>query len=304
MAVAERIGTFPHDSPEWHAARAQGIGASEIAAVLGLSPYESHFSLWHRKAGIVGPQPVNDDMRLGHYFEPAIARIFADEHPELRVRRTGTWCSRMRPWQLSNPDRLLHGWYEDTWLSRIPLEIKWSPNGEGWSREPEGIPVGYRCQVQWQLDVMGAPFAFLAAIVGGEYREYRIAYDPTDVEVLRKAGQEFMDSLERGEAPDIDATGHTHQVLRELHPDIDGEAVEIPRSLANDYRYALLDEHEAKALARVMKSRMLNAMGTARYAACDGETIARRQPGRGGAISLHEVHPPKEPKTIKEATQA
>ena len=49
------IGTFSPGSEEWLAARADGLGGSEVAAVLGLSPFESRFSLWHRKAGRVGP---------------------------------------------------------------------------------------------------------------------------------------------------------------------------------------------------------------------------------------------------------
>ena len=41
----------PADAPEavWLAARREGIGASEISAVLGISPWESPFSLFWRK---------------------------------------------------------------------------------------------------------------------------------------------------------------------------------------------------------------------------------------------------------------
>ena len=47
------LGWFEPGTSDWHAARANGIGGSEIAAVLGLSPYESRFSLWHRKKGLL-----------------------------------------------------------------------------------------------------------------------------------------------------------------------------------------------------------------------------------------------------------
>lgn len=303
MTRAERIGTFEPGSDAWHATRAEGIGASEIAAVVGLSPYESHFSLWHRKAGLVGPQPVNELMSWGHYLEPAIAARFADEHPELRVRRTGTWRSRQRPWQLANPDRLLHGWRDGEWLSRIPVEIKWSPHADGWSDEDEGIPVYYRCQVQWQMDVMGASHAYVAALVGSSYREYRIAYDPDDVEVLRRAGQDFMDSLTAGVPPDIDETGHTYQVLREMHPEIEDREEEIPLDVALAWPVARAKAKAAAADARLWTNKMLGAMGAARIATSDGQRIARRQPAKGGTVALYEMRPPKNPKTIKEATQ-
>ncbi|MDQ3578214.1 MAG: YqaJ viral recombinase family protein, partial [Actinomycetota bacterium] len=59
------VGDFAPGSPEWHAARAQGLGGSEIAAVLGLSPWESRFSLWHRKTGTASPVVENDIMYWG-----------------------------------------------------------------------------------------------------------------------------------------------------------------------------------------------------------------------------------------------
>jgi putative phage-type endonuclease len=106
---AEYLGTFPSGSPAWHAVRATGIGGSEIAAVLGLSPYESRFSLWHRKQQLAAPTMENDQMRWGTLLEDVIAHRFALEHPELRVRRTGTWRSKAHPYQIANPDRLVKG---------------------------------------------------------------------------------------------------------------------------------------------------------------------------------------------------
>lgn len=296
MTTSEYVGTFPHDSELWHAARAAGIGASEIAAIVGLSPWESHFSLWHRKAGLIGPLEVNEQMSWGHYLEPAIAKRFADEHPDLLVKRTGTWRSRMRPWQLANPDRLAYP-------GKVPVEVKWAPYSDGWGESgSDEIPVYYRCQVQWQMDVMGAEFAYVAALVGSEYREYVIAYDPEDIEVLRKAGQEFMDSLAAGEPPDIDATAHTYRVLKERHPEIDGSDQEIDAALADWYRRSRRELAEAETDAGLAKNFVLAAAGTAKYVVHDGERIARRQPGRGGKVALYEVKPPTEPKTIREAT--
>lgn len=298
MSVAEYIGRFEHDSAEWHAARAGGIGASEISAVVGLSPWESHFGLWHRKAGNVGPVEMNEEMRWGHYLEPAIAQRFADEHPGIKVRRTGTWRSRVRPWQLANPDRL-------GFPGRIPVEIKWAPYSDGWG--PSGsdeVPVYYRCQVMQQLDVMGAEYGWLAALVGTEYREYPIQFDAEDAGLLRKAGAEFMASLEAGMAPAIDATGHTYRVLKELHPDIEDRDVEITPELAREYRLALAGAKDASKAEQLVKNRMLDAMGTARRAVCDGERVALRKAGARGSIALVETKPKTTVTKIKENASA
>ena len=81
--TAVALGQWPPGSPEWHAARAAGIGGSEVAPILGLSPFESRFSLWHRKAGRIAPVDVSPEMEWGTRLEPAIAQKFRETHPEL-----------------------------------------------------------------------------------------------------------------------------------------------------------------------------------------------------------------------------
>jgi putative phage-type endonuclease len=105
--TAELVGHFEHGLPEWHQARMGGIGGSEIAAVLGLSKWESHFSLWHRKQTLIPDRPDNPDTEWGTRLEPVILQAFADRHPELVVdTRPGTWRNTDRPWQIANPDAL------------------------------------------------------------------------------------------------------------------------------------------------------------------------------------------------------
>lgn len=292
MRTAMRLGTFELDSPEWHAARASRLGASEIAAVLGLSPWESRFSMWHRKAGLIPPLDETDEMTWGRHLEQPIAARFAELHSDLSVRRTGTWVSTARPWQLANPDRLL-------FPGRIPLEIKWSPYGDGWG-EPgtDEIPVYYRCQVLQQLDVLGVPYGVLVALVGAELRQYVVERDPADIELLRVAGEEFMASLPNalnpeGDRPDLDATSHTYRALKQLHPDIDGSELEVPEAVAKYYRVAMSFSRCAGVLEQRAKNLMLDAMGTARRAVHDGQRIAIRSPGPRGSTKLTETKPPK-----------
>jgi putative phage-type endonuclease len=296
-----RLGTFPPGSELWHSARASRLGASEIAAVLGLSPWESKFSLWHRKAGLVPPLEETDEMMWGRHLEAPIAARFAELHSDLKVRRTGTWVSTARPWQLANPDRLI-------FPGQVPLEIKWSPFGDGWG-EPgtDEIPVYYRCQVLQQLDVLDAPYGVLAALVGAELRQYVIEHDPADIEVLRVAGEEFMASLPNelnpdGDRPDVDDSGHTYRALKQLHPEIDGTDLEIPEAVAKYYRVAMGFARCSAVLEQRAKNLMLDAMGTARRAVHDGQRIAIRSPGRGDSIRLTETkHKPVPGQRVRDA---
>lgn len=301
MSDAVKVGTFEPHSPEWDAVRATGIGASDIAAVVGLSPWESHFSLWHRKAGTIPPTDETVLMRLGDVLEGPLAVMFAAEHAELRVARTGTWRNKARPWQLCNPDRLAWdrgtGWDGRSFTGAVPVEIKWAPYSDGWGRaSTDEVPVHYRCQVLWQLDTLGAPFGYLVALVGADYREYVIEYDPEDCAVLRDAGAAFVRSLPAGgwpgEPPDIDATGHTYRALKKLHPDIEDREVELDRDTAGRYREGLEVARLAAATERYAKNVVLAEMGTARRAVCDGERVAIRVPGPHG-VQLRESKPPK-----------
>jgi putative phage-type endonuclease len=78
------IGYFEPGSAEWHAARRNGVGGSEIAAVMGLSPYESRFSLWHRKQGMVNPVDENPQMYWGKLLDPPFAASSRSGTPSTR----------------------------------------------------------------------------------------------------------------------------------------------------------------------------------------------------------------------------
>ncbi len=71
---------------EWLAARQRGVTATDIPAVLGISPWSSPFSLYWRKAGVLnGDDGDTDAMRWGRRLEQPIADEFADRHPEFDV---------------------------------------------------------------------------------------------------------------------------------------------------------------------------------------------------------------------------
>lgn len=289
-AAADYVGTFDHDSPEWHAARSPGIGSSDIAALLGLSSYDSAFSLWHRKKGLVGGHDDNPEMSWGRHLEAPVAAWFSARHPELRVRRTGTWRSRARPWQLANPDRLLTG--------RRVLEIKTARDDDGWGVEgTDEIPVGYRAQVLWQLDTLGWDTAHIAVLVAGsEPREYVVRHSLEECEFMRDRAAEFWQSVVDGVRPTLDGHDATYHVVRELHPDIDGLDVEIPADLARRYRAACAGEKTAAATKQHAVAELITVMGTARRAVCGGESIAIRIPGRGdNPPSLRASGPKKTP---------
>lgn len=282
------------DSPEWHAARRNGIGASEISAVVGLNPRTSAFELWHVKKGnLPEADPTNPLFYWGHALEPLVAERFAETHPEFWVQEIGTHRHSDRAWQFANLDRSListPGSDHFDLRHQIPLEIKTTRYPDGWGASgTDQIPLHVRCQVMQQMDVFDAPYAWVAVLIGGsDYREYRIEFDESDAAALREAGAAFWASLQTDDEPPIDCSDATYQAVRDLHPDIDGEDVDLNPALYARYAASKADADSAADAHRQAKSELLAAMGTARRALVNGAPVLRRQPNRSG-VALYPI---------------
>lgn len=300
MTTAELVGQFTEGSPEWQAARDGAITGSRIAAVCGLSPWESPFSLWHRMMGVAPDQPVSDLMHWGTKLEPLILAEYADRRVHIGHQllvKPGIYRHPDRPWQMVTTDAI-DG-------NRI-VEVKYSPVTDGWGDEgTDEIPVYYRCQVQWQMDVFGFERATVATFFGGraEYREYTVDYDPADVAVLREKAVAFLDSINGGDRPDIDGHAATYQVIREMHPDIDDVKVELDVTVAAPYLASLMNFKETETEKQRCTAAMLDAMGRGRRAYWAGEQIAMRIPGQNGKPPFLRPTPSKlTGQTVRSAT--
>lgn len=284
------LGQAEPRSPEWHELRAGGIGASEIAAVAGLSPYESAFHLWHVKKGNIPGPELSNAMDWGNRLEPVVIDWFREQHPDWYViDQPGTYAHEARLWQRCNPDAVID--YPATGVDSL-LQVKTSRYGDGFG--PSGsdqIPLHYACQVQWEMDVFGLDHCWLAVLIGGnDPREYRIEADPEGQATLREVGAKFWESLQAGDEPRIDASDSTYEAVRKLHPDIDPETdVDLDPALYGRYILSKQDADSATAAHQQAKAELLAVLGTARRAVVDGIPVLRRQPGRGGSVSLYPI---------------
>lgn len=292
---AEYVGTFRQDSPEWHAARLELIGSSDIAAILGLSSYKSAYTLWHEKAGLITPTQPDEKLQrkydYGHHMEPFVAGIFQNKHPELFVQETGTWRSKANPWQGCNPDRLL-SLYDTPAEEMTPhslLELKTFPTLADWDYGP---PLGYVAQLQWQLDVFGFQSGVLAgyANLSGDYVEHEIELNPFEADAVRAKAYEFAQSITEGLPPEIDGSEGTYQTLRRLNPSLErGTETEVAEEIAEQYQEAARTYKAADSELNRWKGHLLAHMGKTQYAVYDGKKIASRVAVRDGVPYLKEA---------------
>jgi putative phage-type endonuclease len=282
--AAVLLGEFTPGSPEWHAARANGIGGSEIAAVLGLSPYESRFSLWHRKKGLVQEIQQSDVMEWGHRLEDAIVGKYIEEHPEQTIVPAGTFHAPGKPWWIVNPDRLAIN--ADGTLEVVEVKNARMPDEWG-DPDSDQVPVWYRCQVIWYCAALAARRARLAVLIGGsEYREYIVEPTADEIETLATAGADFMRTLRENERPDIDGHSATFQVVKSLPDGL--EDIDITVSAADRDRYfaALTAFTDAETEKRAAAAVLLDQIDTGRRAVCQDRTIATRTVRGGKTYSL------------------
>lgn len=288
VALAE---TFEPGSDEWREQRRKMLGGSEIAAVVGLSPFESPFSLWHRKAGLADPQSDQPVMEWGRRLEDAIRRKWLERESHGLF---GTGETFVRDgWMIASPDaRVATG--ED--FDRIEiLEVKTSPRGDEWAREdtdPEkAIPVYYQCQAQWYMAVLGLSVCHFAVLISGyDYREYTLPRNDDEIKYLTECGRAFLDSIAQGRRPNIDAHTQTYETIKELHPDIDGEDVQIDADLAEQWISAVKLLDVATAEHGLAKNLLADAMGSAKRAFCGTQKLADRRTKNGGIPYLQQAN--------------
>src|SRR5262245_57780142 len=68
---------------EWLEWRRTGLGGSDIAGILGLSKWESPWSIWANKVGILPDRDASEAMEFGQRAEMMLEAYFED--------RTGLW---------------------------------------------------------------------------------------------------------------------------------------------------------------------------------------------------------------------
>ena len=78
-----------HGSPEWLAFRRTGIGGSDAAAILGLSPFKSNVQVWEEKTGHREPEDISDrpQVQYGKNAEDMLVKLFALDYPQYRVKQ-------------------------------------------------------------------------------------------------------------------------------------------------------------------------------------------------------------------------
>lgn len=261
------------------------LTASKVAAILGVSKWDSPRSMWHKMRNELPAEQQIDVQSRGHYLEPAVLAWWRDQHEV----DPATWRHQplyvMDGWAAATPDgeATLDG-------EPVIVEAKSARELEEWGTPgTDEIPAEYLIQCFWQMHVSGIHTCYVP-IIGAflEFEEYVVHYDAAVGAAMERTCLEFFESLQADAPPPLDDHPSTYDALRRLYRQIDDSTVEISHAMAHEYLDALASRKAAEARERAAKSAVLEAMGTHRFALCDGVKVARRQPNRTG-FQLNQV---------------
>ena len=271
IEAADLVGKYEANSPEWHDLRKGKIGGSMVGTIAGLNKWESPYTAWAKFTGKISDIiPDNPAMEWGRRLEDVVIDKFQDNHPDMFILRDcGTWVNKQRPYQLANPDGLIEVNGEVA-----VLEIKTARYPDDWA---DGVPLYYLTQVQWYMSCLGIDKAYVAVLISGsDYREYEIPADKfqqdADIELVEK----FLAAVENDTAPDWDGSESTYQTLREMHPEIQDNEVELGQ-LGADLIRAMENQQQIEQHTKMLKSKVIATMGLAKRGLVAGEHVFSRQ---------------------------
>lgn len=230
---------------EWLAARRNGIGGSDVSAILGLNPYTTPLAVYMDKIGKGKEEEPNEAMRQGTDLEEYVAQRFAEE-TGYRVRR----CTKILqhpeyPWMLANVDRLIVG-------RQWGLECKTTSPFSKFKFDEGEINPHYYWQSMHYMAVTGCKMWFVAILVLGKaFHVFRIERDENAIAQLIATEKNFWENHVQAKVPPL-PTGS----------DADDEAIEdlYPQATKSGEEYADLSGVDDMLNLRDFKARQRDAL--------------------------------------------
>ncbi|MFM5194213.1 YqaJ viral recombinase family nuclease [Aeromonas media] len=213
---------------QWLDIRQLGIGSSDAAVAVGLSPYKCPLTLWLEKTARKAPEDISQKEAVlwGVELEPVLAQVYA-KRTGYKVRRVNAVLQHPeRTFMLANLDREVVGHPDGPGI----LEIKTASYHSAPQWE-EGVPVAYQCQVLHQLAVTGHAWAEVAVLIGGQdFRIYRIERDEEKIGDLIRREAQFWQQVRQDWQPEPDGSSDAAAALSWLFPSDDGQTVDLSDS--------------------------------------------------------------------------
>lgn len=209
--------------------RTKFIGGSDVAAILGISPWRTAADLWLDK--ITPPAPEADTRnaqakRRGTRLEPYILDMIREEHDVEIVARNQRYVDPQVPYFAAEIDAEAAA---RTSVENVEIKTVHPFKARDWGElETDQLPLHYIAQVQWGLGITQRERCRVFALIGDDLRPYVVDRDDETIQAMRERAQEFWQRyvLPKVRPPLDYADGKTLETLRRLYPGTDGSSIE------------------------------------------------------------------------------
>ena len=258
-------------TPEWYALRKEVFGASEAAAICGLSDYRQPLDVYLDKVG--GEQREETEaMTIGRFVEPAILGLYCD--------RTGRDVTAPVPLYRHPGLPYIAASLDGHRADGAPVEAKWSMNPRAAEQLGEEgsdwIPNDWLFQVQQQMDVVDARQADVAVLLFGRLKVYTVEYNGDLIDAIHVAAKEMHERVQRRDPPPVNCE-HTSAIkaLQRAYPAVVDTSIVLPSS--GDVFQAA---HDCISMGEAIKAgEKVRDKAKARILAAMGEASSARLPG-------------------------
>lgn len=179
--------------------RKQYLGGSDIAAIMGLSPWATPLDVYLKKTGQAPDEIPADKARIfrrGKRLEPIAIDMLIEEYGINVVKRSSDtapnrYVDQDYPFMAAEID---FEWVDDDGAIQNG-EIKTVHNLVAWKwgdSETEDIPIEYAAQVAWGLGITRRDKTIVGALIGADnLLKYDIAADAETIEAMRATAIKF-----------------------------------------------------------------------------------------------------------------
>lgn len=264
------------DHDDWLQARTRGVGGSDVAAIVGLSPFGTAATVWLHKTGRHPGVDVTPQMMWGSRLEGAILAAYLEDTPTDNVV-TGSL--------FHHPDRVHHLGTPDAVLPSAGGIVEVKTAGHYATDEWDtGVPVHYQIQCQWYLHVVGGDWADVAVLIAGsDYRTFRLGRDDTAIGRLVERVDQFWEEHVVADIPPA-VTASSDQ-LRFI-PATPGKTIDLPATaldIVADYRTASAAVKAAEAAKALAADQLRGLLIDAEEGLVDGHTVVTWKPSKPSA---------------------
>lgn len=266
--------------------RPHGIGGTDIAAILGLSPYKTPLEVW---AQLVGDQCISDRDMLHLRFGQHAESFIASEYERAIRLKTHTYPQAIHHpehcFMFGHVDRLVSEPHETAIsidgqinTNRI-LECKTASafNRSEWGEAgTDQVPATYLMQCAWYLAVTHCQFADVAVLVGNsDFRIYHVERDLELEDLLISHATRFWNEHVLARNPPKPQTPSDATILFPKHVD-DAQAEASPEVLKTyeKYRELLNQSQTINNECERLKTEILSYMGQAERLTAGNKTLA------------------------------